>query len=45
MLVLEVPFGKWSHMLYRPLAVYFDGVQREARAARQPAATVIPGRA
>jgi quinone-modifying oxidoreductase, subunit QmoC len=23
MLVLEVPFGKWSHMAYRPLALYF----------------------
>jgi len=24
MLVLEVPFSKWSHMAYRPLAVYFS---------------------
>lgn len=23
MLVLEVPFSKWSHMAYRPMAVYF----------------------
>ena len=23
MLVLEVPFSKWAHMAYRPLAVYF----------------------
>jgi ferredoxin len=23
MLLLEVPFSKWSHMIYRPLAMYF----------------------
>lgn len=35
MLVLEVPFGKWSHLAYRPLAVYYAQVQAhaEARAA------------
>jgi nitrate reductase gamma subunit len=31
MLTLEVPFGKWSHLAYRPLAVYFDAVKQEAR--------------
>jgi quinone-modifying oxidoreductase, subunit QmoC len=30
MLVLEVPFGKWAHMAYRPLAVYFARVQVHA---------------
>ncbi len=30
MLVLEVPFGKWSHLAYRPLAVYFARVQAHA---------------
>jgi ferredoxin len=30
MLVLEVPFGKWSHLAYRPLAIYFQAVQRAA---------------
>ena len=24
MLALEVPFSKWSHMAYRPLAMYFS---------------------
>lgn len=24
MLVLEVPFGKWSHLAYRPFAIYLD---------------------
>lgn len=28
MLVVEVPFGKWSHLAYRPLASYFVHVQR-----------------
>ena len=30
MLVLEVPFSKWSHMAYRPLAMYFADVKAEA---------------
>jgi ferredoxin len=29
-LVVEVPFGKWSHMLYRPFAVYLAAVKRKA---------------
>lgn len=28
MLVLEVPFSKWSHMAYRPLAVYLARLQQ-----------------
>jgi nitrate reductase gamma subunit len=37
MLVLEVPFGKWAHLAYRPLALYFSSVQihAEATAAEQ----------
>jgi len=31
MLVLEVPFGKWSHLAYRPLAVYFHAIKEKAR--------------
>ena len=37
MLVLEVPFGKWAHLAYRPLAIYFARVQAlaiEAEAAK-----------
>jgi hypothetical protein len=30
MLVLEVPFGKWAHLAYRPLAIYFARVQVHA---------------
>ncbi len=39
MLVVEVPFGKWSHLLYRPLALYLLAVQRKShsREAAQPA--------
>ena len=33
MLVVEVPFGKWSHLLYRPLALYLLAVGRRAREA------------
>lgn len=30
LLVVELPFGKSSHMLYRPLALYFDAVKKRA---------------
>lgn len=41
MLLVEMSFGKWSHMVYRPLALYFLAVKE--RAGRQvPAAEVIP---
>jgi quinone-modifying oxidoreductase, subunit QmoC len=38
MLVLEVPFGKWSHLAYRPLAVYFAQVRVHAAATASSAA-------
>ena len=31
MLVIEVPFGKWAHLLYRPLAIYLMKVKERAR--------------
>jgi ferredoxin len=31
MLIIEVPFGKWSHMLYRPIAVFLATVKNTAR--------------
>ena len=31
MLVLEVPFGKWSHLAYRPFAIYFQALKEKAR--------------
>jgi len=30
MLVIEMSFGKWSHMVYRPLALYFLAVRKRA---------------
>ena len=31
MLVVEMSFGKWTHMVYRPLAMYFQAVKERAR--------------
>jgi hypothetical protein len=41
MLVLEVPFGKWSHLAYRPLAIYFQQL-REKAWQTQTAADLAP---
>jgi nitrate reductase gamma subunit len=30
MLLVEMSFGKWSHMVYRPLALYFEAVKERA---------------
>ena len=35
MLVLEVPFSKWSHMAYRPLAMFLAAAQCDALAQQQ----------
>jgi ferredoxin len=35
MLVLEVPFSKWSHLVYRPLAMYLAEVRRDALAGEK----------
>ena len=37
MLVLEVPFSKWAHLAYRPLAMYFSELQAEAITVRDSA--------
>jgi ferredoxin len=31
MLALEVPFSKWAHLAYRPLAMYFSLIRAEAK--------------
>jgi len=41
MLVIEVPFGKWAHMLYRPLAVYFQNVREKALERQVPEEAVL----
>jgi heterodisulfide reductase subunit C/quinone-modifying oxidoreductase subunit QmoC len=30
MLIVELPFGKLSHVMYRPLAIYFEAVRERA---------------
>lgn len=40
MLVIEMSFGKWSHMVYRPLALYFLAV-RERALIEAPAGEVV----
>ncbi len=40
MLVVEMPFGNWAHMIYRPLALYFEAVKERA-AQRAPAEEAI----
>jgi nitrate reductase gamma subunit len=34
MFVVEVPFGKWAHLAYRPVAIYFAELRRAAQAQR-----------
>jgi quinone-modifying oxidoreductase, subunit QmoC len=41
MLLVEMSFGKWSHMVYRPLALYFLAV-REKSGQQASAAEVVP---
>lgn len=36
MLVVEVPFGKWAHLLYRPLAIYLNKVKVKAKIKNLP---------
>jgi ferredoxin len=38
MLALEVPFSKWSHLAYRPLAMYFHDVREAAVTAPERSA-------
>ena len=35
MLGLEVPFSKWAHLAYRPLAMYFSTLQEDAMLAQE----------
>lgn len=34
MLIIEVPFGKWNHLVFRPVAQYLVAVREEAQARR-----------
>ena len=33
--LLRMPFSKWAHMIYRPLAMYFAAIQSEAYARQE----------
>ncbi|HUI82835.1 MAG TPA: 4Fe-4S dicluster domain-containing protein [Candidatus Binatia bacterium] len=41
LLLIEMSFGKWSHMVYRPLALYFLAVKERA-AQQAPAPEAVP---
>jgi len=41
MLVIEMPFGKWTHMVYRPLALYFQSL-KERTLEQQPSSEGVP---
>jgi ferredoxin len=41
MLLVEVPFGKWAHLIYRPLAVYLQAVKEKARERRVAAPSLV----
>jgi hypothetical protein len=41
MLVIEMPFGKWTHMIYRPLALYFLSL-RERTLEQQASPEEVP---
>jgi ferredoxin len=41
-LVIEMPFGKWSHVLYRPLAIYLQTVKVRAMAEAKTVAHEAP---
>jgi hypothetical protein len=38
MILIEVPFSKWSHLAYRPFAMYFAGLRKCAIPKPEPAA-------
>ena len=42
MLVVEVPFGKWAHLAYRPLVVYLMRVKEKARELAQDDSRLLP---
>lgn len=43
MLVLEVPFSKWAHLAYRPLAMYFAAIQADAFEVKEKSKSIPVG--
>ncbi len=33
--LLRMPFSKWAHLIYRPIAMYFAGIMRDAAAQQE----------
>jgi hypothetical protein len=33
--LLRMPFSKWAHLIYRPLAMYFAAIQKAAYARQE----------
>ncbi len=44
LLLVEIPFGKLSHVIYRPLAAYFHAVKERAK-HQQPSGEAVPSHA
>lgn len=42
MVVVELPFGEWAHMIDRPLALYFHAVRLRAAAEQPSEAGLVP---
>jgi len=40
MLMIEVPFSKWSHLAYRPFAIYFNNLIKAAQSSK--AKNIVP---
>jgi ferredoxin len=40
--LLRMPFSKWAHLMYRPLAMYFAAIRREALALQEVALDSYP---
>jgi ferredoxin len=40
--LLRMPFSKWSHLIYRPLAMYFAEIRREALARQEEFIQSVP---
>jgi hypothetical protein len=36
LVLIELPFGKWSHVVYRPMALYFQAVKGRALKEAEP---------
>jgi nitrate reductase gamma subunit len=41
MLVIEVPFSKWAHLSYRPVAIYFYKIKEKALQIQQQKLTKL----